>query len=467
MTSVRAARPVVIGASLVCLGRPLRPRERERLRAYLRRALAWQRRLRGFPAPMSVAPDATPYVSIYASGALRGCYGTQEGAAGERVARAVLLALHDRRYGGIAPAERAHLDAEIAYVTGARPARADEAEARLEPGVQGVALAEGGAATLLLPSVAREHGHDARATLDLLARKAGYEGGLGGEGLVWIVDVEAVSTHGAVARDARVAARRWLESLVAVDGALAFERVPGSGARVASGLMRHGRIAVAVEALAALRSPKAGRARDWLAREIARGLRRPSDVLGWPERADMTLGTLALAARAGVAVPLAEAAAAADPATVSPWHAAQVAATLGTKTPTALWERCVADLEARPFAPYLTMAARRRGDARVLERTAGALEAALSAEAPFAGGAHVTPVPETALTAVAVEALAGLPTREARRAVVRGRAFLAARQVLDVPAAMHPSALGAFRASPVAPILRCDVTAHAALACFG
>jgi hypothetical protein len=59
-----------------------------------------------------------------------------------------------------------------------------------------------------------------------------------------------------------------------------------------------------------------------------------------------------------------------------------------------------------------------------------------------------------------------LRSADAKRAVRAGRAFIAARQVLDVPAALHPRALGAFRASPIAPILRCDVAAHAALACF-
>jgi hypothetical protein len=31
---------------------------------------------------------------------------------------------------------------------------------------------------------------------------------------------------------------------------------------------------------------------------------------------------------------------------------------------------------------------------------------------------------------------------------------------------MSPDALGAFRASPIAPVLRCDITGHAVLALF-
>ena len=457
---------LTLSPSLSSLGRPLLPRERERLRAFLRRALVWQKTLRGFPSPPAGAPDATPYVSIYADGELRGCYGSGEGTPGERLARALLLALADRRYGGIAPGDRDRLRAEVAYVTAARPVRADQAAAALEPGVAGVALVEDGRATVLLPSASRDLGHDAEATLDLLASKAGRA--RSDEGLIWLLEVSTVSTHGIAARDPKLAAKRWLESLVSARGRgeVAFELNPGSGARVESGPMRHGRAAVAIEALAALRSPKARPARAWLARELARGLREPSSVAGWPARPDMVLGTLAIAARAGIAVPLAELAAAIDPAGVSPWHAAQVASVLGNTTPPALLELCVDDLDRRPFSPYLAMAARQIGDGPVVERTVAALVAALSKEAPFAGGARVTAVPETALTAVAVEALAGLSTREAKQAALRGRAFLAQRQVLDVPAAMHPSALGAFRASPIAPILRCDVTAHAALACF-
>ena len=52
------------------------------------------------PQPRA-APDATPFVSLYARGMLRGCFGSDEGRPHERVTRAFLRALDDVRYGGI------------------------------------------------------------------------------------------------------------------------------------------------------------------------------------------------------------------------------------------------------------------------------------------------------------------------------------------------------------------------------
>ncbi|HEY1956069.1 MAG TPA: AMMECR1 domain-containing protein [Polyangiaceae bacterium] len=448
-----------LSETCVALGRALRPVERASLERALRRLLAWQRTLRGFP-PLARAPDATPYVSLYVRGRLRGCWGSHEGPPEERLERAFLLALADGRYGSIAPDERRDLAADVAYVTRARPVRADEAAMAMEPGVHGVAVVHEGVATVLLPSVAREHGHDANRVLDVLAKKAGRA--RSDEGLVWLLDVEEVSSRGARASSPTVAAKRWLESLVAKSGEVAFEMTP-TGDLVASGTMRHGRAAVAVEALGALGSASARRARAWLARSIAHGLE--GHELGWPDRPDMILGTLALAARAGVQVPLESFAASIDVAACSPWHAAQAAAVLGARTTPQLWDACVRSLETRPFSPYALIAARARGDGEISSRTTRAIVDAIRGEPPFLGGAAITPVPETALTSVAIEALAPLATAEARRAVRAARAFVLARQLLDIGASMHPRCLGAFSASPIASALRCDVTAHAVLAC--
>jgi hypothetical protein len=79
----------------------------------------------------------------------------------------------------------------------------------------------------------------------------------------------------------------------------------------------------------------------------------------------------------------------------------------------------------------------------------------------------MTSVPETAVTGLAVEALARHTEPWARAAVARGRAFLARMQLLGplIPAAMDPAlSHGAFAASPSVDFLRCDVTAHALLA---
>ncbi len=456
------APPHRLTRDVVTLGRALRPSERSAVGHVLRELLAWQRTLGKWPRSRAV-PDATPYVSLYAHGELRGCYGSHEGSPFERLARAFVLALGDTRYGGVAQSERGELAASVSYLTRSRLVRADQAPAVIEPGVHAAALVDGTRAVVLLPSVARERGYDAEGFLDVLARKAAQP--RSSEGIVWLLDTDEVSSQDVKEDDPQRAAKRFLESLVGRDGSVGFDVHPGTGRLRASGVMRHGRIAVAVEALAFLGSTKTRAARAWLGKELKRGLdKHGASIEGWPERPDMLLGTLALAVHAGLDVPLVDLASAVDEKTCSPWHAAQVASALGKRTPSELWSHCIRDLDAHPLAPYTLLAARAREDAPIVERCARALAEAIRKKAPFMGGAAFTPVPETALTAAAVEALSGLPGREVRHSLRAARAFIAARQVLDVPASMHPSTLGAFRASPIAPILRCDVTAHAVLA---
>jgi hypothetical protein len=113
------------------------------------------------------------------------------------------------------------------------------------------------------------------------------------------------------------------------------------------------------------------------------------------------------------------------------------------------------------------MAAATRGDRAVRARSARTLAAALRKAPPHRGGAEGTPIPEMALTAVSVEALARHPAPWARTAALRGRAFIASMQLVGprLYAALDPAlALGAFPASPVADLLRGDVTGHALLA---
>jgi hypothetical protein len=75
-------------------------------------------------------------------------------------------------------------------------------------------------------------------------------------------------------------------------------------------------------------------------------------------------------------------------------------------------------------------------------------------------------MPETAVTALAVESLARHDAPWAREAVARGRAFLSAMQLVErrVTAGLDPSSYGAFSASPSADLLGCDISAHALLA---
>jgi len=86
---------------------------------------------------------------------------------------------------------------------------------------------------------------------------------------------------------------------------------------------------------------------------------------------------------------------------------------------------------------------------------------------PHRGGVGVTRVPETALTAITVEALLGTRDTDARRAIKLGREFLTRMQLVPgrIPAALDPElAMGAFPASPIVDLLRGDIVAHATLA---
>jgi hypothetical protein len=92
---------------------------------------------------------------------------------------------------------------------------------------------------------------------------------------------------------------------------------------------------------------------------------------------------------------------------------------------------------------------------------------ALRTVAPHRGGAAVTPVPEVALTALSVEALTLHPASWARSAAARGGDFLRSLQLVGprLYGALDPAlARGALPASPVADLLRGDVTGHALLA---
>jgi hypothetical protein len=150
-----------------------------------------------------------------------------------------------------------------------------------------------------------------------------------------------------------------------------------------------------------------------------------------------------------------------------PWHAAQVVVALGPGAPGALLRACASDLARRPWAPWTAIAAARCGDARTLARAGAALADAIADSGPHAGGACVTPVPEIALTAITAEALALLDSSSSRSALARARAFLRRWQLLPgrISAALDPAmSVGAFPASPVADLLRGDITAHALLA---
>jgi AMMECR1 domain-containing protein len=458
------------------LHRPLDAKARAATARALNGLLGFQRTLEAWPAIAGV-PDATPFVSLYAAGRLRGCYGSGEGGPAERLARAFLRAQADDRFGGITPGEREALVAQVSYPRAARLANPGSVEDEIEPGTHGVALVRPRAPpVLLLPHVARDEGLGARELLAALRRKAGLAGDDYGDGGVYVFETEDVvagasAERPASARTPEALAAAWLASLIGADGRVAFAIDPRARTRIETGPMAHGRAAVAVQALAAegRHVAVAERARRWLASAMRAAL-RGERVEGWPEDPAAIAGTLALGVLAGVTVKdelWAFARERTSEVARVPWHAAQVVAALGREAPRELWAACVDDLAERPWAPWTAIAASARGDRAVLAPAARAIADVLRTAPPHRGGASVTPIPEVALTAVSVEALAHHRAPWARAAAERGRAFLRAMQLdgsrlygaLDAGLAR-----GAFPASPVADVLRGDVTGHALLA---
>jgi AMMECR1 domain-containing protein len=459
------------------VARPLRQTERAEVARALRDLLRFQRELGAFRAARA-APDATPFVSLYQRGKLRGCYGSDEGSPTERVTRAFLMALHDRRFGGVDPGDRAALVAQLSYVRRPRLINPETAPDELEAGTHGVALVlDRGPRALLLPHVARDERAGGPDLLRALARKMGLPDDRWKDGALYAFETEDLVVRPMGAREPRAvgagAAAAWLASLVAEDGAVTFAIDPRAGRAVAIGEMHHGRAAVLVQALAAsgrAQAAPAERARRRLDQDLRAAL-SGSPVAGWPADPELAVATLALAVRAGV--PLTRELRSLVEARSVPrtaWHAAQVVAALGSHAPEPLFTLCVEDLERRPFAPWTLLAAQALGDPATAARTARALATCIRDQPPYAGGASITPVPETALTAVAIEGLADHPAPWARAAVARGRSFLARRQLLGarIYGALDPAAChGAFAASPIADALRCDITAHAVLALAG
>jgi AMMECR1 domain-containing protein len=457
------------------LRRSLKGADREAIAGALRSLLAFERTLGKWPRLRRV-PDGAPFVSLYARGRLCGCYGADESDGPARLARAFLRAANDSRFGGVGAGDRAELTAQVSYPTRPELLNPELAEEMIELGTDGIALVrDDRAPVLLLPQVARDERMAAADLLGALARKAGVAEDEWREGALYRFRTEDIVLRpdptrvGASGVDAAAA---WLASLIDEKGRVTFAFDPRARSRIAVGEMFHARAAVAIQALDAHGTyPQVvARARTALTSALRVALTgRPVDA--WPEKRDAQMGTIALAVMAGIdlerdLLQLAEACA----ADAGAWHAGQAAFALGARAPGRLWQTCIDDLERHPFAPWTVMAAAARNDRKVWMRSARSVAASLKSEAPYRGGAAVTRLPETALTALAVEALAACPWDFARAAVTRGREFVKSMQL--APARLYGAldermALGAFSASPVVDYLRCDVTGHAVLALRG
>jgi len=453
---------------------PLDGAARRSVRRIVHGLLAWQRDLRRWPR-LGDAPDATPFVSLYANGALRGCVGHVEGSPGERLARAFVRALEDDRYGRVSQTERASLEALVCYPRAVRSLRPEDALQRVEPGRHGVALLADSGPVVLLPQVARDHGLGAAELFEALARKAGLSSEAWREHTLWSFETDEVAVRAEGQRAFRALtpekeAAAFLAGLVDAHGRVAFGRSGVNREAIPAGPMHHGRAAVVVEAMNQIGGYSAvvTRAKRWLEREAAAGLsgRNPA---GWPENPAMVAGTLALMCRAGLpqSAELATYCSSHPEIARDPWHAAQVVSVLGPRAPRAFWRACKHGLARAAWAPWTAMAARRLADGPALEQAESALVDGFRSGGPFEGGVAQEACPELALTAVAIEALRGARGVSASRAMRRGRAFLLRHQMRrgGVPMPLSPAEVGgAFPISPVVSFARGDVTGHALLA---
>ncbi|MBS2012998.1 MAG: AMMECR1 domain-containing protein [Deltaproteobacteria bacterium] len=416
------------------------------------------------------APDAIPFVSLYADGVLVGCQGADEGAPGERIARAFLRAMNDARFRREAPMSRGDLAAEITYVRAPTACSVAEGAARIVPGLHGVGLARGMGAppVLLLPRVACDGGLGSSDLIVTLFTKAQRD--LDDAAELVLFEAESASSHSGRGGGAQFsptrAAAAWLSRAVAANGHVTFCVDARARTTTPSGPFQHGRAAIVARALGRRNAAAAKRARERLARDARAGLRGSSRVAAWPEAASEVAGTLALAILAGVDLTgelRAFARAQRDAIASAPWHAAQVVHALGAAAPARLFESCRADLSRAPFAPWTLLAARSLGDASVVARATHALHASVRSRPPGRGAVGAPPY-EVAMAALALEALASDRSKANLRVVAQLRAFLLERQLAPgrIPAALDPElAAGAFPLSTMHDHLRSDVTAHA------
>jgi len=457
---------------LTPLSAPLSVAERESLRCVLGELLLWQRDLRKWPV-ISHAPDATPIVSLYAEGALRGCAGVSDGLPAERVLRAFVQALGDGRFGGLGSETRAELRCELSYARDVTRVELEQVASVLEVGTHGLAVASSGRPVTLLPDVARDNSLDAEGMLQALERKAGNErAAWPSDGLFAFETDSVLARQGAapeLTQEPIAAAAEWLAARVDAQGYVTFGVSPRTGEQHRNSPMFHGRVAILMRALLAqgVGRGAAARVRRWLTSELERAL-AGHQVEQFPEQPALVAGTLALAALGGLELSEALQAYALRPETLAvPWHAAQVVAALGARAPSALWQACQRNLEVEPWAPWTALAARARGDSETLARAAAALIDAVPESGPHVGGVEPNSVPELARTAATVEALSVVDSPQARAACGRARAFLLKHQVHGERCALTRDPLlvhGAFPQTPVHDYLQIDVTGHALLA---
>jgi hypothetical protein len=411
--------------------------------------------------------SATPIVSLYVGGELRGCQAYGAGPPEQRLARAFLAASTDSRFAPFEQSERAECVAQASYALRLRRVNAETPSEEFVAGVHGLVLVVGAHPVLLVPDVARDLGLDEDGFLSVLEQKAGSSRAAWHQHALYAFETERIvaRTEPPLAREAAFpAALNWLARQVESDGRVRFGLDSRSGEALQRGLLRHARAASVIQVLAlnGATESTAERARSWLGRELERA-HSGQAVDDWPDDVAPVAATWALACLAGIQAHSTLRALASSPGLhAEPWHAAQVVAGLGREAPDELWQTCVQSLASQPFAPWTVIAAHRRNDRATFELAIGNLLARLPA--PEWGF-----VSEPALAGLALEALALGESAEVRQRRSDTLELLRRSQLWSdcdpapVPAWVH----GAFPLAPSQTLLRCDATAHAALALAG
>ena len=459
------------------LARPLSEEQRAEVSRGLRDLLRFQSTLARW-RPVGHAPDATPFVSLYAKWAPLRLPGQRRGESLRAIGESISLrALHDGRFAPVSPAERGALAAQVSYALRPSLLNPESAAAELEIGTHGVAIVRDRLpGVMILPHVARDERLGPRELLGALLRKARVADEALSEGGLYAFDAEDVVVHEAGPRPrsravGAEAAAAWLASLVDDEGAITFAIDPRTRRRVAHGEMHHGRAAVVVQALAAhgRRPALVARAKRRLERDVRAALAGAA-VSGWTANPELIAGTMALAILAGIAL---------DRELVefiktrhmprSAWHGAQVVAALG---PTSA-RRSLDLVRRRPRSPSLcSMDVDRRGRSGRPRRPGT--------------GVSVQSRPRCGRTS---PPRSGRPSRRCRRprsppspwrpwpvaerhglarAVARGREFCGRMQLLDSKdhrgARSEARRTARSRRLPRRISFRCDVSAHALLA---
>ncbi|HEY3236358.1 MAG TPA: AMMECR1 domain-containing protein [Polyangiaceae bacterium] len=451
---------------------PLSDDERQAVKEQLRGLLEWHRDLRRWP-PLRPPPQATPIVSLYARGSLLGCSGLDAGPRDERLTRAFLQTLGDRRFGGIGPDLREELVLQVSYLHSVEPCSRARIAEQVEVGTHGLALVpEGATPSLLLPDVACDHHWGPAEFLKALEHKSGMKESAWPDRGLFTFETERVSARlGSESRFASgtmEAAASWLGARVDDAGNVDFGFDPRTGSADGEPVFYDGRVAILIRALFTQPAQRgaAVRARRRLEQRLNLAL-SGTPPAGWPKSLPEIAGTLALASLAGMDVePRLAVLCQSSELEASPWHAAQVIAALGPRAPPALFRVCINHLEREPWSPWTAFAAKALGEHQVLERVIGRLVELVRSQRPYLGGVGHE-VPEIAPTAATVEALGLLSSSEAERATRHALGFIRRHQLRgdDCPAAVDPKMVhGAFPISPVQDFLRVDVTAHAVLA---